>query len=254
MKKFDQALYEAYLVAFGKTLAKYNVFSEGAILKDVGQEILNYLNKQGFTFDEKGELEDLVRLTNLFVDNGFAEKLEIQDADRGKNYVWHNLFGLSAYKELHEIAENPFLSCPLNLCLYYVADKHGKTMQLLSKSFDIDSGVTESQYDIVDKPTEAEAGAGADPLVIENIRLYELAKERADKLEKAYREIKVLRGIIPMCSKCKKIRNDEGYWQQVEGYISQHSEAMFTHGICSDCMHDLYPDYLDQLERPDAEE
>ena len=48
-------------------------------------------------------------------------------------------------------------------------------------------------------------------------------------------EIKQLRGIVPICSYCKKIRNDRHYWEQLEGYISRHSQAVFTHGICPDC-------------------
>jgi PAS domain S-box-containing protein len=59
-------------------------------------------------------------------------------------------------------------------------------------------------------------------------------------LEKALSEIKTLRGFLPICSHCKKIRNDEGYWQQIEKYLSEHSEAEFSHGICPDCMSKHY--------------
>jgi CheY-like chemotaxis protein len=67
--------------------------------------------------------------------------------------------------------------------------------------------------------------------------------ERNRELEKALEEVKVLRGFISICSSCKKIRNDEGKWEQLEAYIQQHSEALFSHGICSDCMKKLYPDF-----------
>ena len=56
-----------------------------------------------------------------------------------------------------------------------------------------------------------------------------------DELEKALKEIKVLQGLIPICSYCKKIRDDAGLWQQMESYIMKHSEASFTHGICEPC-------------------
>lgn len=246
MKEFEQTLYESLLVAFGKILAKYNVFAQGSILKDVGREIIEYLNSHGFQFEEKGDLDDdFSTLVELFVQNGFAEKLDIEPADKGQTYIWHNLYGIAAYKELHDIAANPFLSCPLNLCLYYLADKHNKTMRLHRKTFDMQTKTTESQYEIVDKdlPTEGEF----DPLVIENIRLYELAQERADRLEKAQKELKTLRGIIPICASCKKIRDDEGYWQQVEIYVTEHSEAMFSHGLCPDCMEALYPEFAQRL-------
>ena len=67
---------------------------------------------------------------------------------------------------------------------------------------------------------------------IENAILYEQARV----------EIKTLRGIIPICANCKKIRDDEGYWQQVDVYVRDHSEAEFSHGICPDCIQKLYPD------------
>jgi hypothetical protein len=53
---------------------------------------------------------------------------------------------------------------------------------------------------------------------------------------------KTLRGIIPICSSCKRIRDDKGYWHQVEVYISEHSEADFSHGICEECARKLYPE------------
>ncbi|MFH1007604.1 MAG: GAF domain-containing protein [Candidatus Latescibacterota bacterium] len=62
-------------------------------------------------------------------------------------------------------------------------------------------------------------------------------------LQKAFEEIRVLRGMIPICSNCKKIRDDAGYWHEVEVYIHNHTEADFTHGICPDCFRKLYPEY-----------
>ena len=55
-------------------------------------------------------------------------------------------------------------------------------------------------------------------------------------LREALASVKTLRGIIPICSYCRKIRNDEGYWNQVETYLESHSDARFSHGICPDCM------------------
>lgn len=75
----------------------------------------------------------------------------------------------------------------------------------------------------------------------------DLLKARTAELEKAFAKIKVLSGIIPICSSCKKIRDDTGYWQQVEEYISEHSDAEFSHGICNDCLKKLYPDYYQQV-------
>ncbi len=63
------------------------------------------------------------------------------------------------------------------------------------------------------------------------------------KLQKALAEIKELKGILPICSSCKKIRDDKGYWTQIESYIHKHSNAEFSHAICPDCMKKMYPEY-----------
>ncbi|HZC81168.1 MAG TPA: hypothetical protein VE222_05525, partial [Nitrospiraceae bacterium] len=73
----------------------------------------------------------------------------------------------------------------------------------------------------------------------------ELAEKNRD-LEQALKEVKVLRGFIPICASCKKIRDDKGYWQQIETYIQERSEALFSHGICKECMKKHYPDYADE--------
>ena len=66
---------------------------------------------------------------------------------------------------------------------------------------------------------------------------------RAQKdLEEAVKEIKTLKGIIPICASCKNIRDDKGYWNQIESYIKEHSDADFSHSICPECAEKLYPD------------
>lgn len=67
------------------------------------------------------------------------------------------------------------------------------------------------------------------------------------ELQEALASIKVLRGLLPICSHCKKIRDDKGYWKQVEVYIREHSEAEFSHGLCPDCVRKLYPEYADKI-------
>ncbi|MCF8130406.1 MAG: response regulator [Deltaproteobacteria bacterium] len=72
-----------------------------------------------------------------------------------------------------------------------------------------------------------------------NHRLQELN----DKLQQALDEIKILKGILPVCSHCKKIRDDTDSWHAMEEYVSDHSEAKFSHSICPDCARKYYPDY-----------
>ncbi len=75
-------------------------------------------------------------------------------------------------------------------------------------------------------------------------------EEKNEGLEKYIKEIKTLRGFLPICAECKKIRDDKGYWTQIEKYISEHSEAEFSHSICPDCAKKLYPQYYKE-EEPD---
>lgn len=66
--------------------------------------------------------------------------------------------------------------------------------------------------------------------------------EVIDQLQTTLSEVRTLKGLIPICASCKKIRDDKGYWKQIESYISEHSEAEFSHGICPECAKRLYPD------------
>ncbi len=65
---------------------------------------------------------------------------------------------------------------------------------------------------------------------------------KVEELQQALDDVKILRGIIPICANCKKIRDDTGYWTQVDVYIHNHSDVDFSHGLCPECMLALYPD------------
>ncbi len=83
------------------------------------------------------------------------------------------------------------------------------------------------------------------------IRVLELQgalAQRVRELEDALSRVKTLQGLLPICSYCKKIRNDRNYWQQVEGYLSDHSELQFSHGICPDCYGRYVQPELDLLQ------
>lgn len=74
-------------------------------------------------------------------------------------------------------------------------------------------------------------------------KLIEQSREKAVfEREKALAELKILKGILSICSSCKRIRDENGYWKTIEGYIREHSEADFSHGLCEECALKLYPD------------
>ncbi|MCX6967630.1 MAG: response regulator [Verrucomicrobia bacterium] len=70
------------------------------------------------------------------------------------------------------------------------------------------------------------------------------------ELRAALAEVKTLSGLLPICSGCKKIRDDQGYWNRIETFISEHSDAQFSHGICPDCAQKYFPGYKDSAQTP----
>jgi len=71
-------------------------------------------------------------------------------------------------------------------------------------------------------------------------------KQMVIDLQEALSQVKILSGLLPICAKCKAIRNDQGSWQQIESYIKERSEAEFSHCICPVCLKELYPEFCDE--------
>lgn len=110
-------------------------------------------------------------------------------------------------------------------------------------------GTAEERNVIFHKATYNDAAGNVDGMIgiivdITELRQAETEREKLIvKLQEAIDKVKVLSGFLPICGSCKKIRNDSGYWQQIEGYIREHSQAVFSHSICPDCAKKLYADY-----------
>ena len=88
-----------------------------------------------------------------------------------------------------------------------------------------------------------EMGASHKELLEISEELEQRVQKRTAHLQKALDEIKTLRGILPLCSFCKKVRNDDGYWEQVDIYIHKYSQADISHSICPECLKEHYPEY-----------
>jgi len=91
--------------------------------------------------------------------------------------------------------------------------------------------------------------AGKNALLAQEIEeRTELEQEREGlimQLQEALAQVKTLSGFLPICASCKKIRDDSGYWKQIESYLSTHADVTFSHGICPDCAQELYGDFID---------
>ena len=80
-------------------------------------------------------------------------------------------------------------------------------------------------------------------LAVDRIQAWETERRQRAALQDALDHVRTLRGLLPICASCKKIRDDQGYWHQVEVYVGAHTDAEFSHGICPDCLRKLYPEY-----------
>jgi GAF domain-containing protein len=102
----------------------------------------------------------------------------------------------------------------------------------------------ETEVNLAEQIANQIAGAIANAQLFAERKQAEKEREKLiGDLQKTLSEVKTLKGIFPICASCKKIRDDKGYWNQVEVYIRDRSEAEFSHGICPDCMKKLYPDF-----------
>ena len=81
-------------------------------------------------------------------------------------------------------------------------------------------------------------------------KLVELERKGRQQLEESLAKIKQLSGLLPICAKCKCIRDDQGYWNKIEQYLSDHADVEFTHGICPKCARELYPELFKDKEKP----
>lgn len=113
---------------------------------------------------------------------------------------------------------------------------------------DIVLGLTAGADDYVIKPfdrAELKARINAGERIL---RLQAELAARVKELELALANVKLLQGLLPICCYCKKIRDDKNYWQQVDTYVADHSEAQFTHGICPDCRDKIVKPELERLK------
>ncbi len=115
---------------------------------------------------------------------------------------------------------------------------------------DIVAGLEAGANDFLSKPTDREELRARIQVGVRVIQLQTELAARVSELEQAIGNIKVLQGLLPICCYCKKIRDDQNYWQQVEEYVVRHSDAQFSHGVCPDCYEEVLKPQVLALKRP----
>jgi len=120
-------------------------------------------------------------------------------------------------------------------------------MTALSDSVDEVKGLELGAADYIIKPFQVETMLARINTHLTVIKLQAQLQAQVQELQTALDKVKLLSGMLPICANCKNIRDDKGYWHQVEVYIHNHSEADFSHGLCPACAEKLYPELYDKL-------
>ncbi len=115
---------------------------------------------------------------------------------------------------------------------------------------DVAAGLEAGANDYVAKPFDHGELRARLLVGVRILELQAVLTERVRQLEDALSRVKRLQGLLPICSYCKRVRNDDNYWQQVETFITQHSEAAFSHGICPECYKKVVQPELERYPFP----
>lgn len=148
--------------------------------------------------------------------------------------------GIEVCQEVRKIENPP----PIYLILLTVRDSKQDTV----------TGLKAGANDYITKPFDKTELLARVAIGRQMVQLQQTLTERVAELGEALISVKQLGGLLPICSYCKKIRDDQNYWQQVESYVGQHSDAKFSHSICPQCYEDIVRPQMVQLGvDPDSE-
>jgi PAS domain S-box-containing protein len=161
------------------------------------------------------------------------------------NQSFFKLFGMEK-EDLNNLwAKDIYLNLNDRSKFIDIIEKHGFVKDFEVKFMDRNGNVMDCQISATVRRSMDGSIEGYQGIIRDTTEMKQkdLEKERliAD-LQKALAEVKKLSGLLPICMHCKKIRDDKGYWNQMEEYLANHSEAQFSHSICRECAQKYYPD------------
>jgi GAF domain-containing protein len=151
-----------------------------------------------------------------------------------------------AYRTHQAVYDNDFMHSEW---VDYMPSGHVEMKNVMFAPLNLDGrtvgiiGLANKEGDFSDDDADiAETMGELASIALQNSIYLDQLNEKNFRLQQAMNEIKTLRGIIPICMYCKEIRDDEGYWNRLEEYLSRHTDAQLSHGICDKCMGKLYPE------------
>ena len=153
------------------------------------------------------------------------------------DWIMPHMDGLEVCRQLRAIST----PCPTYIILVTVKGQHS----------DIVTGLDAGANDYITKPFHREELRARIQVGERVIELQRRLVSRVQELEDALTRVKQLSGLLPICAYCKKIRDDQHYWQQVETYVTEHTDVQFSHGICPDCYEGALQKGLAQLNASD---
>jgi tetratricopeptide (TPR) repeat protein len=230
------------------------------IREDLGEtwKIARVLTNIGMIHDDLNNHEDALdcffRALEIEMEKG-----DIHDASQTLLSISLNYASTGRFKEAYEYAgkglanidsiDSPVIKRNIYQSCSEVCERIGnfsEALEFLKKYKTLNDKIytEESSQKINELRVKYESDKKERETEIYRLRNIELARTNED-LKNALNEVKHLSGLLPICSLCKKIRDDHGYWEQIESYISDHSEALFSHGLCPECMKRLYPEFKD---------
>ncbi len=168
------------------------------------------------------------------------ETYEVLFVNKYGRDIWGDLVGKTCWKTIQSGQAGP--------CDFCTNDRLVSDQGVPAETYvwQIQNTVDHQWYECRDRAIEWTDGRLVRLEIATNVTKHKEQEEQSevllDNLTRALVEVKRLSGLLPICSGCKKIRDDNGYWEQVDVYIRNHSEADFSHGICPDCRDELYGD------------